>query len=348
MSEYMKRLVNILFLLLLIGNNPYAYSNGEDLYNHHCSACHGMDGNGGVGIPLSLPTFLDRASDEYLTKTIKLGRPGRVMPAFDGIGETSIASIVNYIRSWSKKPAPVYEVSRIKGNRKAGKTLYLEHCISCHGKEGSGGKGTGVTFSRSRSLPIIAPSIGNEGFLAAASDHMIKDVIKYGRKSTPMMSFTEKGMTDKQINNIVSYIRSLEEKKRINRPDVLPPLLVYESETSIEETLTAIKKAIVGSNFRVIRVQRFDDGYVEKGKGDDKKIIIYFCNFNMLYSALAIDPRVGLFLPCRITLIEQNGKVKLMSINPATMSKKFNNDELLKLCDEMTNLYESIMEEATL
>ncbi|NOY66610.1 MAG: c-type cytochrome [Gammaproteobacteria bacterium] len=344
----MKKIVNILFLLLLIFNNPYAYSNGEDLYNHHCSACHGINGDGGVGIPLSLPTFLDRASDEYLTKTIELGRPGRVMPAFSGIGESGITSIVNYIRSWSKKAAPVYEVSRINGDREAGKKLYLEHCVSCHGKEGSGGKGTGVTFSRSRALSIIAPSLGNEGFLTSASDHMIKDVIKQGRKGTPMMSFANKGLTDKQINNIVSYIRSLEDKKRVSHPDVLPPLLVYESEASIEETLAAIKKAIVGSNFRVIRVQRFDDGYVEKGKGDDKKIIIYFCNFNMLYSALAIDPRVGLFLPCRITLIEKNGKVKLMSINPATMSKKFNNDELLKLCDEMTSLYESIMEEATL
>ena len=344
----MKNLSKLMFLLLFLSNFSYAASSGEELYSHHCAACHGEEGKGGVGVPLSLPSFLDRVSDQYLHKTITYGRPGRVMPAFADIGKSQIDLIVKHIRSWSKQAAPSYSSEKISGNSQQGKKLYLRHCVSCHGVDGNGGKGTGVTFSRSRSLPIIAPSIGNEGFLISASDEMLKDVIKFGRDGTPMTSFKKQGLTDIQINDIVSYVRSLENKKKPVKAESLPSSLVYESDASIEETLEAIKKAIIGANFRIIRIQKFEDGYVKKGNEDKKKIIIYFCNFNMLNDALAIDPRVGLFLPCRITLIEQAGKVKLMSINPATMSKKFNNDELLKLCDEMTDLYETIMEEATL
>jgi len=344
----MKNLLKLMFLLLFINNLSYAANTGEGLYSHHCAACHGAEGRGGVGVPLSLPSFLDRASDDYLQKTIIYGRPGRVMPAFADIGKSQIDLIVEYIRSWTKKAAPIYSNEKISGNSQHGKKLYLEHCVSCHGVEGKGGKGTGVTFSRTRSLPIIAPAIGNEGFLTAASDEMIKDVIKFGRDGTPMLSYDKQGLTDIQINDIVSYIRTLEKKEKPSDTESLPASLVYESSASIEETLVAVKKAIVGSNFRIIRIQHFENGYVKKDKEDKKKIIIYFCNFNMLNHALALDPRVGLFLPCRITLIEQAGKVKLMSINPATMSKNFNNDELVKLCDEMTTLYESIMEEATL
>ena len=61
-----------------------------------------------------------------------------------------------------------------------------------------------------------------------------------------------------------------------------------------------------------------------------------------------VDPRVGMFLPCRITIVEQNGKVMVMSVNPKVLSKLFNNSELNRLCERMSQSYIAIMEEATL
>jgi len=112
--------------------------------------------------------------------------------------------------------------------------------------------------------------------------------------------------------------------------------------------LANLKRAIVGSNFRIIRVQKFEGGLVGKGKEHTGKIIIYFCNFNMLNQALAIDPRVGLFLPCRITLVQTAQGVKMMAVNPVKMSQKFNNNELDKLCKKMKGVYENILDEASL
>ena len=57
---------------------------------------------------------------------------------------------------------------------------------------------------------------------------------------------------------------------------------------------------------------------------------------------------VGMFLPCRITIVEHHGKVQVMSVNPEVLSKLFNNSELNLLCEQMRKNYTTIMEEATL
>jgi len=101
-------------------------------------------------------------------------------------------------------------------------------------------------------------------------------------------------------------------------------------------------------NFRIIREQTLSQGLETEQPKNNHQTIIYFCNFNFLYKALAIDPRVGLFLPCRITVVENKGKVQVMSINPNRLSRLFNNDELNKACTDMHEMYTSILEEATL
>jgi len=339
----------ILSLLLGLATAVQAAPNGADLYSQQCAACHGENGKGGVGVPLALESFIDSASDQYLFNTIRSGRPGRLMPAFKTLSDAQVSAIVAHVRSWSKKPAPVYSNARIKGDIEGGKAIYQDKCATCHGHDAQGGSGTGVTFSRPRDLPIIAPALANQGFLASVSDAMIKNTLLNGRQGTPMSSFIKQGLSEKQLDDVVAYIRSLEKKTSQSEVEqALPAYLKYESSESMEDTLAAIKQAAIGANFRIIREQMFEQGYVEKGKEDRKKVILYFCNFNMLSKALAIDPRVGLFLPCRVTLIEKDGKIQMITVNPSAMSKKFNNEELSKICEQMSRLYKEILEEASL
>ncbi len=345
----MIKLSPLLLLLLLLSAGIQAAPQGAVLYSEHCAACHGENGKGGVGVPLALESFLNSASEQYLFASIRSGRPGRLMPAFKTLSDAQVSAIVKYIRTWSENPAPVYSRNKITGDVNSGKTIYLNKCAACHGDEAEGGSGTGVTFSRPRDLPIIAPALANHGFLASASDSMIKDTLLNGRQGTPMTSFIKQGLSEKQIDDVVAYIRSLESKvMNKNKNQSLPGYLKFESSEPMEATLAAIKQAAIGANFRIIREQLFEQGYVEKGQEDSKKVILYFCNFNMLSKALQIDPRVGLFLPCRVTLIEKNGKVQMITVNPSAMSKKFNNEELSKICEQMTILYKEILEEASL
>ena len=335
-------------VFLLASASLQAETNGKQLYSTHCSACHGANGDGGVGVPLALPDFQYGVTNDYLSKTIRLGRPGRIMPAFTKLNNKEIKAIVKHIRSWAPGKPFKYSNKKINGNVKHGKEIYAKSCAACHGATGQGGKGTGVTFSRPRDLPVIAPALNNPGFLASAPDLMIKTVLMNGREGTPMVSFLKQGLSEKDIDDVVTYVRSFENSARVKKArENETPYISYESPNSLEETITNVIKAAVGKNFRIIREQYLNEGLVKEGKENKKQMMVYFCNFDFLNRALAIDPRVGLFLPCRLTVTEKNGKVTVSSINPLYMSSFFNNEELDKLCEEMHQVYTDIIEEST-
>lgn len=341
----------LVVIALLASSSLPAEPDGANLYARHCAGCHGYQGKGGVGVPLALVDFQYAVSDQYLRRTIRLGRPGRVMPAFDDLNDADIDAIVRHIRSWAPGKPIKHPTHRVAGDVANGQRLYQQHCTSCHGSKGEGGKGTGVTFSRPRDLPIIAPALNNSGFLAAASDQMIKATLMNGREGTPMVSFRKLGLTEQQIDDIVSYIRSFESQpdpNAVGKHDNEPLTIVYDSPHSLQKTVELIQRAAVGKNFRLIRVQNLDDGLVKPEQENKQQVIVYFCNFKLLNDALSIDPRVGLFLPCRVTAIEVDGQVQVITINPKRLAAMFNNAELNRLCDEMTNTYTEILEEATL
>ena len=327
-----------------------AAPDGEQLYATHCAVCHGDKGTGGVGVPLALSSFLESVDDAFLRKTIRHGRPGRVMPAFPALSDAQLNAIVGFIRGWSEKPVPVFSHEPVKGNSGHGRELYVSYCAKCHGTEGEGGKGTGVTFSRRRDLPIIAPALNNPGFQVAASDEMIRHTLEYGREGTPMRSFLVQGLSEEDINDLVSYVRSFSSKPVVTNHAVGTdsPVLVADSPYTLEETIENLRQSIISQNFQLIRTEYLEHGLVEEGKEDKRQVVLHFCNFKFLYDALAIDPRVGMFLPCRVTVVQLDGKVQVMTINPMFLSHLFNNNELDDACKRMTAVYRAIIEDATL
>jgi cytochrome c oxidase cbb3-type subunit 3 len=343
----------IFLLVALLSMNVYSAPHGDELFARHCSSCHGIEGKGGVGVPLALASFLNSVSDEYLKKTIRYGRPGRIMPAFESLSDAQLNAIAKHLRSWSGKPGPVENTTVVKGDSKNGKQLFAKFCAHCHGKEGRGGKGTGVTFSRKRDLPIIAPALNNTGFLASASDTMIRDTIIFGREGTPMTSMLVAGLSEEDIDDIVSYIRTMEKsaaelEQASNESNDESMVIIMDSPYDLEETVENLKQAVTDQNFTLIRTDYLEHGLVAEGRENKKQVVLHFCNFGFLFEALAIDPRVGMFLPCRVTVIEKNGKVQLSTINPKRLSKLFNNHELDDSCQQMYEVYKTLLEDATL
>jgi len=82
---------------------------GQQLFRHYCASCHGHNGggyaDGGAGPGIGLPGFLKVASDDYIKKTIQIGRAGTAMKPFGhgrglaNIDEKDIDDIVAYLRS---------------------------------------------------------------------------------------------------------------------------------------------------------------------------------------------------------------------------------------------------------
>jgi mono/diheme cytochrome c family protein/uncharacterized protein (DUF302 family) len=354
-AMHLTSLHKILFTSLLLTCSSYSLSahannRGEALYEQNCAICHGSEGTGGMGAQLASQTFLESASNQYLKQTIRLGRPGRIMPSFYWMPESDIDAIISFIGHWRKTPAHTWPGDAIDGDAIAGQKLYTSHCASCHGKQAGGGIGTGMHFSRPTNLPVTAPALNNQGLLNAMPDHMMRHMIVQKRVNSLMPSADQLGLNTQQVNNIVSYIRSFQQKDLKKQPlyDEEPASLIVESPYSFEETISNIKRSITGSNFIHIRDQELTEGFnVEQVKGS-RQTMIYFCNFNFLYEALKIDPRVGMFLPCRITVTEENGTVQMMSINPKHLSQLFNNSELNESCDKMHEVYINILEDASL
>jgi len=329
-----------------------AAHDGGKLYGQFCAACHGQRGTGGVGVPLSLPDFLSTADDDYLRKSIRLGRPGRVMPAFRQLSDVEVSAIVNYIRSWvSPASSAAALATPVKGDAGHGEKLYAKYCTTCHGEHGEGGHGTGVTFSRPRDLPVLAPALNNPGFLASASDAMIKTTLMRGRQETPMPSFLNMGLKESDIDDLVAYLRTLERKPvpvAVKTPADEAPTIVRASPYTMSQTIEKLKIAIGAANMRLIRTEAFDQPFSKKGAGNKRHVVVDSCDFDFLDKALKVDPRVGLFLPCRFTVTERHGKVSVMAINPKRLSAIFNNSELDQLCEQMYRVYVDIIEEATL
>ena len=339
----------IFTVVVLFSGFVQAEYDGEHLYEVNCAACHGLDGEGGVGVPISLPSFINSVDDTFIKTTIIMGREGRVMPSFKELGDEKINALVHYVRQWGSKTPPKRNEEKIVGDVLKGAKLFAQHCTVCHGEKGEGGHGTGVTFSRQRDLPIFAPGLNNAGFLASATDHTIKLILENGRLGTPMVSFLDRGLSDEDLNNLVAFVRDFENNplEKLNE-DVEENVLLIESPYGMQQTIKLIEAAIVGNNFTHIRTQYFEEGFVEHGKESKKQAIVYFCNFKFLHEALNIDPRAGLFLPCRVTIVEHEGVVKLMVVNPKRLSKLFNNRELSTACDAMLDVYADILDDSTL
>jgi cytochrome c oxidase cbb3-type subunit 3/ubiquinol-cytochrome c reductase cytochrome c subunit len=81
---------------------------GADLFARECATCHGARGVEGPFVGIGGFDLLRAASDGFLRKAIRDGRPGTAMPSFAGrLGDAGIDDILVLLRSWQKSAPAV-------------------------------------------------------------------------------------------------------------------------------------------------------------------------------------------------------------------------------------------------
>ncbi len=195
------------------------YSKGAALFEENCSACHGEQGLGGLGLPLNLQSFLRIADTGYLIRSMQNGRPLREMPSFEGVLEPAeMRAIALFIKSWQYQPSLELPPGPVTGDMNEGRELFKGLCTGCHGLEGQGGPVAGGGHVIGAVSGIGGPALADPGFLKSASDSYIKATLMFGRTGTPMGAYL-KGrqgfveLRETEIDSIVAYLRSLETKE---------------------------------------------------------------------------------------------------------------------------------------
>lgn len=333
------KIFSVLILLPLIG-----FAGGKEIYIENCEKCHGFSRQGSLGLPLYRSTIANHP-DSYLKNTIRHGRPGRVMPAFN-LSDAQIAKLIRFLRAG--KEAPVYPNEPVVGDPNAGEFLYQQYCLRCHGDQLQGGQGVGKNFSWQKDRVVSPPALANPGFLRSASDQMIKHIILNGIDDTEMMAFgKEFNFSDRMASDVVAYIRSFERKEALEKEVIDEPLsFVYESSKDLPATVDSLKNAAAAYNFRVYPARYLLEGLGEE-PGDEKQVVVRFCNFKNMQTFLKIDPRLGVILPCRATVVEtEEGQVLVIIENYKHAIRRFNNAEMNDAADELIEKMKEMVEES--
>jgi cytochrome c oxidase cbb3-type subunit 3 len=151
-----------------------ARARGKTVFGDNCAPCHGSGATGAKGYPnLNDDDWLWGGSLDQIMQTIQFGaRSGNAkahegqMLAFgrDGVlKKEEIVTVANYMRSLSGlSTAPGYDAA-------AGKKIFAENCVSCHGEAGKGNQEMG------------APNLTDQIWLYGSDEATLVETITNGR-----------------------------------------------------------------------------------------------------------------------------------------------------------------------
>jgi DMSO reductase family type II enzyme heme b subunit len=269
----MKQILNVVVAALMFGHAaslhagavagvPAELRGGKAVYDQHCAACHGAqgDGNGPATVWLfpkprnfnaglfkiqstpagSLPT------DEDLYQSVTRGLPGSSMPSFTYLSEQERRAVVQYVKYLAAEITPEGgRINKFEEARKHGQPAQPVHvpeeppltfasitkgreayqrlqCVSCHGETGAGDGPSAPTLVDSFGIPIPPRDFNTQTFRGGASGRDLYLRIAVGLAGTPMLPFGDEVLPPDERWALVHYLQSLR-RKDIEINDILAP-----------------------------------------------------------------------------------------------------------------------------
>ncbi len=105
---------------------------------------------------------------------------------------------------------------------------------------------------------------------------------------------------------------------------------IVETSKSFDQAVTDLDAAVKNHKFGVLHVH--DIGATLRGKGfefAEECKVFEVCNPGQASKVMAIDMRLNMALPCRISVYTEKGKTKIGMIEPAQMLSMLSNDAAL-------------------
>lgn len=214
---------------------------GRAVYVKNCATCHGLNGNGGGEMGLSVRprprnfrsgVFKFRSTpsgslptNEDLARVIRQGLAGTAMPSFSNLREREIRAVAEYIKTFSHRwdesanhaaPLPIPEEPRWFAQTRAraeaigrGKVRFVTACAPCHGVKGDG-KGAVVLSLEASEEEAMAPSDLRKSLRCGTAPADVYRLLVTGMDGTSMPGFAS-SFSETELWELVAYVLSLKE-----------------------------------------------------------------------------------------------------------------------------------------
>ena len=215
MQQMMVWKISAILAIGLLSSNAIAdvskSFDGYRIFRTNCFICHGLDGTGNGPLASKLETKpadltnndrLKKKSDRELFKIIEGKEPhGQVshdMPQWGlAIPQSQLRSLLAYVRYLHSSEHPV------SGDPQLGKQVYDNNCTVCHG---AAGKGQGTITKVYDMEPADHTDASSMNLM---SNEKIYSIISNGTKGAKLMPGFKGILSDKEIQNVISYMRLL-------------------------------------------------------------------------------------------------------------------------------------------
>jgi sulfur oxidation c-type cytochrome SoxX len=207
---------------------PAALDTPANAYKALCLRCHGEKGDGLGPIAMHLDpaprdftkdAFMNSKTEQRLVASVRQGVAGTSMPAWAKVlDENQAKALLGYIQTtFTKEPRREVKPRQVPGRNPVaaspesaakGEAIFQERCVGCHGRKADG-KGP-------NSLDITPKprNLRNARFVNSVDDQRLFESILYGVQGTAMPPWSDYGLSNEDVGNVVNFIRSLNPKSK--------------------------------------------------------------------------------------------------------------------------------------
>jgi uncharacterized protein (DUF302 family) len=113
------------------------------------------------------------------------------------------------------------------------------------------------------------------------------------------------------------------------------------------EVVKAVEDEAMKRSFRTLHIHNVQATLAEKGFEIRPYSIVEVCNAGFAYKAISAHSPIGMMLPCRIVVFEEEGVNKVMLMKPSLMTEIMPDAELGSLPQDVEEILKQVVDEVT-